>query len=401
MNFLPKEIKTKVKVDKNLLINAKKLICELNFEDKKAILVSDNNIFDNYSEFLSQNFIDYLKKTLILENAKANQENIDKILQNIEDIDLIIAFGSGTINDLCKFVSAQKNIPYIIFASAPSMNGYLSKNASIEILGHKKTLNATLPQAIFCDIDILKNAPKNMIKAGIGDSLCFYSCWFDWLLSSLLLETDFNHEVFALIFDDMSDFIANYHNLSLDDDILLEKIIKILLLSGASMTIAGSSNPASQSEHLIAHIYTMKYPKKAEKVLHGLQIATTTLTATKIQEELISLDFLEMREPKFLTTQLNDFLGSEIATQCQKEYEQKANLIKENHKFLQQELTQNWQDYCNILSKIILPENILRDIFSHFKIETGHKALDLEPKEYYELVNYAKFIRNRFTCLDL
>lgn len=36
------------------------------------------------------------------------------------------------------------------------MNGYVSKNASIEINGHKKSLLATLPIAVFADLRILK-----------------------------------------------------------------------------------------------------------------------------------------------------------------------------------------------------------------------------------------------------
>ena len=56
--------------------------------------------------------------------------------------DALVAVGSGTINDLCKYAAAQDGKPYAVFATAPSMNGYTSKNAAITVDGHKKSLPA-------------------------------------------------------------------------------------------------------------------------------------------------------------------------------------------------------------------------------------------------------------------
>lgn len=396
MSFLPKNIKTSVKIAKNLAISTKKLLCELKLSSKNAILVSDDDIWQNCSGFFDN---DFYSQKLILSKPKADEENLEIIAKNLGSSDLIIAVGSGTISDLCKYTSFKTGIPYIIFPSAASMNGFLSKNASITINSHKKTLAATLPEAVFCDIEILKNAPKNLTKAGIGDSMCFYSCWFDWLLSHLLLETEFNPECFSILSDEMNYFINNYKNFC--DDELLEILIKILLLSGAAMTLAGSSSPASQSEHLIAHAYSMKYPLQSNQVLHGLQIASTTLISARIQEELLSLNEITMRENFFEYNKISKFFGSEIAKECEKEYSSKHHLIKQNHKFLGQELHQNWQQYSQILSRIFLSEQSLRDIFYHFKIDVGNEALKIDKGELDELVYYAKFIRNRFTCLDL
>ena len=59
--------------------------------------------------------------------------------------DALVAVGSGTINDLCKYAAAKDGKPYIVFATAPSMNGYTSMNAAITVDGHKKTLPASTP----------------------------------------------------------------------------------------------------------------------------------------------------------------------------------------------------------------------------------------------------------------
>jgi glycerol-1-phosphate dehydrogenase [NAD(P)+] len=307
-----------------------------------------------------------------------------------------LALGSGTINDLCKFTSAKTKIPYAIFASAASMNGYLSKNASITISGHKKTLNATLPIAVFCDLKILKSAPLELTKAGIGDSLCFYSCWFDWYLSHKILGTKFDKKPFEMLKEKMEFLVKNFQKFSIRDEEFLKILIEILLLSGQGMTISGGSYPASQSEHLIAHAIEMKYPKLAQKKLHGAMIAVTSLTAVKMQKYL--LDNHQFCHPELVSgsiySSLQKFFGKKIAVECKKEYEQKLLAIQQIKK-------PNWSKITTELQKIYFDESNLREIFSHFKIKTSVKSLGLSNQQYQECVAYAKFIRNRFTCLDL
>ncbi len=401
MEFLAKKLDIEVKIGEKLGKEARKLVENLGFEVKKAILVTDEKILKNCTEFFADGFFDELGEVLILEEPNPDEENIERITTVAEDFDLIIGLGSGVINDLCKYSSFKAGKKYVIFPSAASMNGYLSQNASIIVNGHRKTLAATLPKAVFCDYDLLRSAPKQMTKAGIGDAMCFYSCWFDWLLSHLLLETKYEPECFNMLSEKMGEFVSNYQDFALGDDDLLKILIEILLLSGASMTLAGGSYPASQSEHLIAHSYAMKYPSKAKNVLHGLQIATTALTAAKIQEELLAVDEIMIRDLNFDEKKIADFFGAQIAAECKIEFRAKAQLVSQNVRRLNQDLATGWMDYCKVLSRVFFSEANLSEIFQHFDIETGHKALDLEYQEYNEVIGYARFVRDRFTCLDL
>ena len=69
--------------------------------------------------------------------------------------DALVAVGSGTINDLCKYAAAQDGKPYAVFATAPSMNGYTSMNAAITVDGHKKSLPAVAARGVFIDLEVL------------------------------------------------------------------------------------------------------------------------------------------------------------------------------------------------------------------------------------------------------
>lgn len=367
-------------------------ICD---EGKKIIFISDEKIWSNCKKFFPKNFTQEVGKFLLLKDPKADEKNLKKISAALKNCNLIIGLGSGTINDLCKYSSAQKNIPYVIFASAASMNGYLSKNASITISGHKKTLIATLPLRVFCDLRILSAAPIELTKAGIGDSLCFYSCWFDWYLSHKILGTKFNKKPFEILAPKMEFFVENYKKFSPKDEKFLQLLIEILLLSGAGMTHAGGSYPASQSEHLIAHAIDMKYPKKSKKLLHGQMIAVTSLTAARLQEKILKgvCEVGPRFHDGFQLKKLESFFGKKIATQCKKEYEEKLKTISKARKIN--------ASLKSELQKIHLAESKLKQIFTHLKIKTSAKSLGLSDQQYQACVANAKFIRNRFTCLDL
>ncbi len=395
----PKIVLGSVYISYGLASQAEKLISNLGFKNKKILFVTDEKIWKNCARFFDTSFF---KKILILKSPKPDEKNLKKIVIAAKNCDLILALGSGTINDLCKFTSAKTKIPYAIFASAASMNGYLSKNASITILGHKKTLSATLPIAVFCDLKILKKSPLRLTKAGIGDSLCFYSCWFDWYLSHKILGTKFDQKPFEMLKEKMEFLVKNFQKFSARDEEFLKILIEILLLSGQGMTISGGSYPASQSEHLIAHAIEMKYPKLAQKNLHGAMIAVATLTAAKLQKHLLSTTY-QHRHPELVSGSihptLQKFFGKKIAAECKKEYEQKLLSIQQiknpNGK------NPNWSKIKTELQKIHFDESRLKEIFSHFKIKTSAKSLGLSSQQYQKCVTYAKFIRNRFTCLDL
>ena len=86
---------------------------------------------------------------------------------------ILIGVGSGVINDICKILSFRSKIPYILVATAPSMDGYASATSSMSMDGLKVSLPDKCADAIIGDIDILKNAPKRRLYPGLA--ICLQS----------------------------------------------------------------------------------------------------------------------------------------------------------------------------------------------------------------------------------
>nr|WP_255563454.1 iron-containing alcohol dehydrogenase [Wolbachia endosymbiont of Bemisia tabaci] len=132
-------------------------------------------------------------------NSAASLQAVNLVRNKAKDSDLMVAFGSGTVNDICKYASYLEKKDYISFPTAASMNGYSSANASILVDGYKKSFGAHLPKAIYIDTDIIANAPPRLTLSGFADFICRSTVQADWLLSHLLLGTEYNELPFKLV----------------------------------------------------------------------------------------------------------------------------------------------------------------------------------------------------------
>ena len=171
-------------------------LCEQN---KNILIVADENTYSAAGEKTESALggknvckVIFSGRTILIPNEDA----IKKVRESLRGIDLILGIGSGVIQDLCKYVSFFAKIPYIIVATAPSMDGYASNGAAMILNGMKETVAAGLPKAIIADTDILKDAPLEMIKAGYGDIVGKYSALCDWSLSSIVNDEYFCQSYF-------------------------------------------------------------------------------------------------------------------------------------------------------------------------------------------------------------
>ena len=168
--------------------DACKRLTELCKDYNKILIVADENTFKASGE----NVVNALAKPheKVIFSGKTvlipNEDAIEKVEENLGDADLIIGIGSGVIQDLCKYVSSDKKVPYFIVATAPSMDGYASSGAAMILGGMKVTVSAGVPTAFIADTNVLANAPQEMIKAGYGDIVGKFSSLNDWKLAKVV-----------------------------------------------------------------------------------------------------------------------------------------------------------------------------------------------------------------------
>ena len=189
-----------------------------------------------------------------------NEMALGRLLVEIpEDTALIVGIGSGTINDMARFLSYKLHIPYVIVGTAPSMDGYASVVSPLIVDGVKTTFEAVYPLAIVADLNIMKAAPMPMLQAGLGDILGKYTALADWHvhLAHILKEEYFCETVEKLVRTAVEKCEMAAERLHLRENDTLESLTEALILSGLAIGMVGVSRPASGEEHHLSHCWEM------------------------------------------------------------------------------------------------------------------------------------------------
>jgi glycerol-1-phosphate dehydrogenase [NAD(P)+] len=314
-------------------------------------------------------------------------------------VDAFVGVGSGTISDLCKYASFIDGKPYAVFPTAPSMNGYLSANASVMLEGVKESRPAHLPAGVFCDLGVIAGAPVRLLRSGLGDSLARPTAQADWLLSHLLLGTPYTALPFELLKPYETELFNHADKLVAGDAAVVGLLLKTLLVSGAGMVLAGGSYPASQGEHLIAHTMEMKHGDSLPETHHGEQIGVTTLTMAKIQQELLSRPLHLPIRPRWEDV-LAGYLGTararHIAVATRNKY-----ALYDRYDEIAAKLAAEDAHIREALRAESLPEERLRNVLQKAQAPTTPAELGWSDRDYDIAVAHARFIRDRFTFLDL
>ena len=201
--------------------------------------------------------------------------------------DAILCVGSGVMNDLCKMISNITGKPSVVVATAPSMDGYASDCAAMEVNNIKASLKTVIPVALICDIDIMSQAPMRMLHAGLGDMIGKYSALSEWKIANMVVGDSYCAEIASLMQISLNKIIDNAKGLKEREVDATKNITEGLILSGIAMAFAGHSRPASGLDHYFSHGWEMMaIANGRECALHGLQVGVGTLFVLKIYEKL-------------------------------------------------------------------------------------------------------------------
>lgn len=210
----------------------------------------------------------------------------------------LISIGSGSLNDLTRFVSHRTGRPYLCVATAPSMDGYASNVAPMIHHQMKITYPAHGAEAIIAQPDILAQCPQRMLAAGLGDILGKMTALADWQLGHWVEEEYLCPEVSAMVRRTADDALASAGRLRQRDTGAVSLIMEGLLMTGIAMSYAGSSRPASGAEHHLSHFLEMCLMRQGRPpVLHGSKVGMMTPLVIDLYRHLLHMtpDFAAAR----------------------------------------------------------------------------------------------------------
>jgi glycerol dehydrogenase-like iron-containing ADH family enzyme len=215
----------------------------------------------------------------------------DALAVRLLEPQLILAVGSGVINDLGKWLAAECAIPYVALATAASMTGYASANVAPAVRGVKTLVRGRPPAAILSTPAILRSAPYEMTAAGLGDAVAKIVSSTDWRLNNFLFGDEYLPDVVGLAAAVEPLYLDRPEALRALEPSALEALFAALNLIGVSQTMARTSAPASGGEHLISHALDMISSLDGRPHdLHGRQVGVGTILAAELYSRALAIE---------------------------------------------------------------------------------------------------------------
>jgi glycerol-1-phosphate dehydrogenase [NAD(P)+] len=334
-----------------------------------------------------------------------DERAIGSVLMALGDADsFIVAVGSGTINDTCRFVAKRTGLPYIVIGTAPSMDGYASAVSPAVRGGFKATYKGVAPLAVVGDTDVLRRAPKAMTAAGLGDVFGKITARLDWLMAERIMG-EYRCEAVAGIMQKAVDAcLAGAPGLPGGGAEALEGLMRALTLSGIAMQMVNDSRPASGAEHQVAHFFEMLDGVRGRHSgLHGDKVGIAELLLMRLYEKFFEPEFPAVCEPgsrqgreDAMRRDLGPFADVLLAENCSAAYACKAVRRR-----ALEEAEARWDFYRNEAAALpaqrIAGEDLIRRAGGPVRPgELGYGRADT-----LHALKYAMELREKFTVLRL
>lgn len=325
------------------------------------------------------------------ERVLATMENVEKTMEKLRDYEEIVSIGSGTLTDIARYAAFLAGKDFSCVPTAPSVDAYTSTVAPILVHGVKKTFKAKPPRRIFLDMEILKNAPFDLLRAGVGDIAAKVIARMDWVLSNAFTGEYLCDFVWEDLKDVLKEVFKSTSNVLKREEKAVEVLTEGLLVSGLNMTIVGNSRPASGAEHMVSHMVEMYYEEKGKfPPFHGLTVAVGTFVVMKAYELIVN--GIELPKEDFSLAErereLKEMFEEEKVREFLKTYKEKK-IPKVDLNKARKMILNVYEEYFPLL------EDALEEIGVRDLIE------DLGRELLAKIVRLSNTIRDRFTVLDI
>ena len=379
-----------------------------------AHIVADKNTLgaagDAVHTSLTRNGKDVGETLFGSEPLDATDELGEEVRADAEGADFVVGIGAGTICDLAKYAGDKLKRPVLLYPTAASMNGYTSGIVALKVNGLKRTLPCTPAEGIFADPKVAATAPAHMVAAGIADFLSKCSSATDWRVGHALRGGYYTEEPRKLFVGTTERVLCAAQRIGRGETAAFGTVLDALMLSGYSMVLAGSSAPASGGEHLISHYLDMKaalYGTAHD--LHGAQVGVGTLECLRMWERILALDPNTVNAEACAAAQpteaqieawIKDDWPDAVAAEVRAQWAEKR-LDRDGVKREVALFSEKVEREREAWSADLLPSAVVEKAIRAVGGPVSPDALDAPTEEYQNAVRRARFIRNRFTVLDL
>ena len=242
---------------------------EFGFEGS-GLLVSGDTTFKTAGKAVKEHMEDKGYDIKVHITGEASFRNLEPLLQQAHECKsrFILGVGGGSKIDICKMAAKELNIPFISIPTSAAHDGVASGRASMKGDFGPKSVDAVVPLAVIADTKVIVESPYRLLASGCADVISNSTALKDWEFAHRLRNEEFSRSAYALAEYSAETIIENSELIrpGLEESVWIS--IRPIIISGISMSVAGSSRPTSGAEHMFSHALDILFPSQT---LHGEQ----------------------------------------------------------------------------------------------------------------------------------
>ena len=383
----------KVVVEYNALANFEQYMEDVGLAGKRRAVVYDTMVYQ-----LTEGKHVKADQEIVLEakGLRAEDTLIEEMMKQLDNPEVIVAFGAGPIMDFGRYPAYKLGIPFVAIPTLASSDGFTANICSAILNGQKKSTPMCAPILVVADLDIIKGAPARLVASGINDILAKYISLTDWRIAHLVAGEYFCPTVAELAehaLKLMREAADKYAATGVADH---EAMTMAQMESGLTMQLLNHSRAASGAEHLMAHLVELHPPRfeKAEGI-HGECVGVGTFECIKVYHELAK------KTPKAKPFQplteewVREKFGERLMPGIMKENENDVLAT-----FPSQNIVDHWDEIRELIAQIP-PVEEMEKLYSDCHCKYRPEDIGIDPSLADEMLEISAAIRNRLTLIRM
>lgn len=307
--------------------------------------------------------------------------------------DYIVVVGAGTLMDFGRYSAFKLGIPFVAIPTLVSSDGFTANICSIVIDGQKKSIPMVAPDAVICDLDIVKGAPMWLNISGVQDILSKHCSIADWKIAHLVSGEYFCQKVCDMAQEALDVMVKCADDLRDGKPADFEAMAYAQMMSGLTMQILNHSRAASGAEHLIAHLVEMK-PKGFENAngIHGRCVGVGTVLCAEEYHRLAEKETIEVKpfqplDPAWVEEVFTERLAGGV-------FKENENDVLNT--FPAENLKEKWPEIRELIAKIPTADELI-DLFKALDAAYQLEDIGIDNSMKQEALDVSAAIRNRLT----
>ena len=383
----------KVVVEYNALANFEQYMEDVGLAGKRRAVVYDTMVYQ-----LTEGKHVKADQEIVLEakGLRAEDTLIEEMMKQLDNPEVIVAFGAGTIMDFGRYPAYKLGIPFVAIPTLASSDGFTANICSAILNGQKKSTPMCAPILVVADLDIIKGAPARLVASGINDILAKYVSLTDWRIAHMVAGEYFCPMVAELAehaLKLMREAADKYAATGVADH---EAMTMAQMESGLTMQLLNHSRAASGAEHLMAHLVELHPPRfENAEGIHGECVGVGTFECIKVYHELAK------KTPKAKPFQplteewVREKFGERLMPGIMKENENDVLAT-----FPAQNIVDHWDEIRELIAKIP-PVEEMEKLYSDCHCKYRPEDIGIDPSLADEMLEISAAIRNRLTLIRM